>query len=183
VRLKARESYGALLERGQTAVLAKLRANGSGESAERWEEVRTWLTKAPEMAALGELADVLAPLAGQKAKSPVRELAAFLGERSWSPDIRFVTLEVPERLNLRPAARALLKINHPASKREPAMSFEPFGSPTHDETGRLLRYRYKPTKTERIVYRPGQKLWATLEMADGRYLTWSESPSQRYLIL
>jgi hypothetical protein len=182
VRLKAAESYAALLDRGHAAVLNKLRVGGAlRETAKRWEGVRVYLESSPAMAALGELGEALTPLTGRKPKNPVRELAAFLGKTSWAVGPRTVTLAVPKRL--RPADGASFKVNHPDSGREPAMTFALSGAPTLDKGGRLHLYRYRRTGSESIAYRPGEKLWAYVEMSDGRYLTWSESPSQRDLIL
>ncbi len=182
VHRQALDLHAALLERGQAEVKRKLGARGA-ESADRWAAVRAWLQSSSDLAALGEVAEALAPLARLKAKNPVRELVTFLSVDAWVIEVRTVTLAIPDRLDLRPDPKALLKVNHPKSEREPALTFKLAGSMERDASGRVRLYRYRPVRSQRIVYRPGEKVGAYLKMADSQYLKWLTSPSRHYLVL
>jgi hypothetical protein len=108
-----------------------------------------------------------------------------LEKDAWVIGPRRVTLEVPIRSDLRPGAKAL-KINHPRSGEALELKREgdrAEGNREPDRGGRAWLYHYRPVAPRRIVYRPGDEVWAYLELADGRFLKWRTSPSARYLIL
>jgi hypothetical protein len=182
IRQEARRYYAALLEPGRAEVLRKLKQAGQGseETPERWEAVRRWLKEPLELNGWSELAAVLARLADPKAPDPVRALAEFLGQDRFGIEIRGASMEVPERLGVRPRADAAFKVYQPASGRQPALALEQSADPRRDPRRNVWVYTFRAAKRDRLVFRPGNKLWAELPLRDGRTLTWAEARSALY---
>jgi hypothetical protein len=127
------------------------------------------------------LASVLARLRDPDAEDPVSALASFLGKKAFTIQVRRVTLEVPEDLDVKPAPDAALSVYHPASAGEkPALTFEQSGAGRRDAERRLWVYAFRRTEGGRITYRPGDALWATLPLRDGRMFTWARNYSAVY---
>jgi hypothetical protein len=174
-----------LLEPGRAAVLTQLKQAGGGteETRTRWDSVRTWLLSPPELEGWRVLATVLARLDDPEASDPVTVLAEFLAKTSFSLEIRRLTLEIPEGLGVKPAAGAKLLIHHPASAGDkPALAFEPAsdGEGERDAPRRVWIYQFRSSQTQRLTYRPGDALWATLALRDDLQFTWVRAHSLMY---
>jgi hypothetical protein len=181
VRRAARDSYRALLEPGRAEVLRQLRLAGKGKE-ERWEGLRRWLRNPDELSDWRVLAVLLLRLAeaNPDAQDPVTTLSAFLARDSFTIEVRSATLEIPDRLGVRPRPGALLKVYHPASGREPALALEPRGAGERDAARAVTRYAFRRTEASRLTYRPWDRLWADLLLVRGRVFTWSDSRTARY---
>jgi hypothetical protein len=183
VRQAAGTNYDYLLPPARALVLRRLEQGGTGpeETPARWDAVREWLKDPEELASWRVLASALARLRDPEAEDPVSALASFLGKRTFTIDVRRLTLEVPEDLKARPAPDAALSVYHPASAGEkPALTFEPSGEGRRDAGRRLWVYAFGRTAGGRITYRPGDALWATLPLRDGRMFTWARNHSAVY---
>jgi hypothetical protein len=183
VRQAARTNYGYLLPPAQDEVLRQLRQGGSGdrETPGRWEAVRRWLKDPEELAAWRVLARVLVRLHDPDAPEddPVRALASFLGQERFTIEVNRLTLEVPERLKVRPAPDAVLAVHHGTGDR-PALALGLSGEGQRDVQRRVWLYTFRPVEGQRLVYRPGDRLWATLALQDGWMFTWARSRSAVY---
>ena len=185
VRRAALDQYQRLLKVGQAEVLARYRLAGKGseETPARWEAVRAWLKSPEELAAWRELALALLRLTSSTPEDPVAELATFLGTKQFPIELDSITLEVPDRSGIRPRPGTRLVILHPASMRQPALTFEDSGSEVLDEARGVVRFTFRRTGALRLDYRPGDILWAELPLAGGKEkLVWSVSRSRVYLI-
>ncbi len=182
----AGNQYQLLLAPGREEVLRQLRLAGRGtqETREKWEAVRAWLGKGPEeLASWRFLAGVLLRLQMRSPEEPVEALADFLGKKRFVLEPRTLTLELPDLSGLVPRADARLIVLHPASDRQPALAFEPSGEPQHDRTRRVRIYTYRLTVGDRVVFRPGDNLWAELPLRGGKErLVWSQARSSLYLV-
>jgi hypothetical protein len=183
VRQAARTNYEHLLEPARAAVLAQLQQAGGGkeETRARWESVRGWLRSPEELEGWRVLAGVLVRLNDPEATDPVTALAEFLAKPSFTLDLRRLTLEIPESLGVKPAADAALSIHHPASAGEkPALVFEPSGDGERDAQRRVWIYSFRAADSQRLTYRPGDSLWATLPLRDVHQFTWVRGHSLMY---
>lgn len=181
--------YEHLLEPAQAAVLKQLEQAGSGaeETRPRWDSVRTWLRDPKELHDWRVPAQVLIRLHDPtsrhtpEASDPISGLAEFLDRGSFSLSIRRLTLEIPERLERRPAADAVLSIYHSATTDDkPALVFELSGEPERDPQRRVRRYSFRVRDPQTLTYRPGDALWATLPLRDDWMLTWVRCRSLMY---
>jgi hypothetical protein len=185
VRQAARAYYGYLLEPGSEAVLRQLRdANGSAEDTPvRWAKVGDWLASGPEeLAAWRQLALVLARLNDANAIDPVAALATFLQKKSFTIQIRQLTLEVPFRSSdVQPLAGANLEVLYSGTPPEMVtVACVPAGEGERDDTRKVTIYRFRPGEPQRLTYRPGDTLSAKLPVRDGQELTWTRSRSTVY---
>jgi hypothetical protein len=185
VRQVARTNYEHLLEPGRAAVLSQLKQAGGGaeETRTRWDSVRNWLRSPQELEGWRVLATVLARLDDPEASDPVTELAEFLAKPSFTLDLRRLTLEIPESLGVKPASGAKLLVHHPASAGDkPALALEPAGDGEgeRDAPRRVWTYAFRLSDTQRLTYRPGDALWATLALRDDRQFTWVRAHSLMY---
>jgi hypothetical protein len=185
VRQAARANYEHLLEPGREAVLRQLRNAGDGDedSPARWAKVGDWLSRDPDqLAAWRSLALVLARLNDAAAADPVTALAAFLQKGSFSIEINQLALEIPFRLQaVKPLAGADLEIFHPAtSPQGPAIACVPAGEGERDLARRVTVYRFRPRDRQRLTYRPGEPLWASLQLRDDQTLTWTRGHSTAF---
>jgi hypothetical protein len=183
VRQAARTSYDYLLEPGRAEVLRQLRQGGSGdkETPARWAAVRDWLKDPQELDAWRVLALTLARLQTLDAVDPVTALASFLQKTSFPIEIRRLTLEVPDDLKVRLPDSAKLEVYHPASAGDkPALVLQNTGEGRRDAARRVWTYAFRPEDTQTIAYKPGDELWATLAVGDGRVFTWNRSHSRVY---
>jgi hypothetical protein len=183
VRQAARINYEHLLEPARAAVLNQLQQAGGGseETRARWEGVRTWLRDPKELDSWRILAGVLARLDDPEAGDPVSALADFLGKTSLILDLRRLTLEIPESLGVKPAADARLSLYHPASAGEkPALVFEQSGEGERVPERRVWTYSFRAVEGQRLTYRPGDSLWATLPLRDELMFTWVRGHSLMY---
>ncbi len=186
----ARTSYEHLLEPARAVVLQQLRRAGSGaeETRARWQGVRDWLRDPKELEDWRALARVLIRLqdpAGPHAPEtvdPVGALADFLERASFSITLRRLTLEIPDDVGRKPAADAALAIYHPASAGEdkPALTFKPSGEGERDARRRVRIYSFRLEESKTLPYRPGDALWATLQLQDEWTLTWVRCRSLMY---
>lgn len=180
VRQQAGTSYEYLLVPARAAVLRHLQeASGKGETAARWDEVRKWLQAPKELAAWRELATVLAHLHDKDAGDPVNELAGFLERPRFPIEFRRVTLVVPDDLSAQPAPNASFEVYHNTVEK-PALSFEPVGDGKRDARRRVWEYPFRLAEGQRIIFQPGDRLWATLRLRDDKRLTWALSRSGLY---
>jgi hypothetical protein len=181
----AGNQYASLLVPGRDEVLRQLRLAGRGttETVEKWEAVRAWLREPAELASWRFLAGVLLRLQHRSPEGPVEALADFLGKKRFVLEPRTLVLELPDLAGLAPRAEARLVVLHPASERQPALAFEPSGEPQHDKTRRVRSYTYRLIGGDRIVFRPGDNLWAELPLRGGKdRLVWSQARSSLYLV-
>jgi hypothetical protein len=143
--------------------------------------VRNWLRDPKELESWRVLAGVLARLDDSEAGDPVSALADFLGKASFTLDLRRLTLEVPESLGVKPAADARLSVFHPPSAGEkPALIFEQSGEGERDAQRRVWTYQFRPIEGQRLTYRPGDALWATLPLREDLMFTWVRGHSLMY---
>jgi hypothetical protein len=183
LRQAARRQYELLLRPARAVVLERLRKAGTGnqETSARWEAVAGWLKQPEELTAWRELTRIVLRLDVPSAPEPIEAIVAFLGKKQFTIEVRSFTLEVPELRSLLPRAEARLVILHPQSKRQPALAFEPSGEPARDMARRLRIYRFQLTEGQRLLYTPGDKLWAELPLRGGKErLVWSQSRSALY---
>jgi hypothetical protein len=179
----ARTNYEHLLEPARAAVLNQLQQAGGGseETKGRWEGVRAWLRDPKELESWRVLAAVLARLDDPQAGDPVNDLADFLNKTSFPLDLRRLTLEIPESLGVKPAPDAKLSIYHPASAGEkPALIFEQSGEGERDAQRRVWIYSFRSVEGQRLIYRPGDALWAALPLRDELMFTWVRGHSLMY---
>jgi hypothetical protein len=182
IRMEARRNYQALLLPGRQEVLRRLQEGGKGppEDPSRWDALRSWLKKPKELSGWSSLAAVLARLADPDALDPVEALASFLARDRFNLNIRTLTLEVPERVGVRPRSDAKLNLFHPASDRKPAVSFEIVGDPRRDARRQVWIYNYRATARQPLVYKPADKLWAEVVLPGERQFTWSQARTKTY---
>jgi GTPase SAR1 family protein len=181
-RKKARGYYEQLLEPARAAVLSQLQQAGGGpnETRSRWETVQKWLRAPRELEDWRVVAVVLARLDDPEASDPVTALAEFLERASFTLDIGRVTLEIPESLEIVPADKAALSIHHPASPGAKAvLKFEP-SKVERDAPHRVRTYSFRADEAQRLTYRPGDALWATLPLRDEQQFTWMRCRSSMY---
>jgi hypothetical protein len=185
VRQAARANYEHLLAPGRDAVLRQLRKEGDGDedSPARWAKVGDWLSHDPEeLASWRSLALVLARLNDATATDPVIALAAFLQKNSFPLEINQLTLEIPFRLQAaKPLAGADFEIFHPAtSPQGPAIVCVPAGEGERDVARKVTVYKFRPRDRQRLTYRPGEQLWASLQLRDDQTLTWTRGHSTAF---
>jgi hypothetical protein len=185
VRQAARSNYEYLLDPGRDAVLRRLRPSNSadGDAPSQWSQVGAWLAgNTPELSAFRALALVLARLNDLAAPDPVTALAAFLQKTSFPIEIREVTLEIPFRYpEIKPQAGADFGIFHPATVPEgPAIVCTPSGEAERDDARKMTVYKFQTRGRQRLTYKPGESMWATLPMRDDHSLTWTRNHSNVY---
>ncbi len=184
VRQVARTNYEYVLEPARAVVLEQLRQAGSGpdETPARWEAVRNWLQDPPELAAWRVLGVVLARLTDPDATDPVTALHAFLGKSSFTIAFSKLVVEIPDSLKVKPGASATFNLYHPASAGEdrPALVLEQSGDGERLAKDRAWAYSFRLVEGQRITYRPGDRLWATLPLRDDWMLTWARDRSSLY---
>jgi hypothetical protein len=177
-------NYDNLLEPARELVLSRLRKAGEGneETPARWHAVRDWLLGNPEeLSAWRELALVLLRLRDPFAPDPVTALATFLQQTTFSLEPKRITLELPDSQRGRVPSSAALSIYHPrTSSKGSALVFEQAGEPKRDADRRVTVYTFQLSKGDRIVYLPGDDLWATLPLRDNMQLTWARNRSTTY---
>jgi hypothetical protein len=181
VRQAARGYYENLLEPARAAVLSQLQQAGGGaqETPSRWDSVRKWLRSPRELEGWRSLAVVLARLNAPEASDPVAALAEFLDRTSFTLRIQGLTLEIPEGLEVQPAADTPLSIYHVTADK-PALVFKPSGDGERDARRRVWTYSFDAGNAERLIYRPGDALWATLPLRAKQQLTWVRCRSLTY---
>jgi hypothetical protein len=184
VRQAARANYEYLLAPAREAVKKRLAAGGAEEDTPaRWAEVGAWLGRGPqELAAWRALALVLARLNDPKAADPVTAMAEFLAKASFPIEIRQITIEVPFRYaDVKPQPAAAFSIYHPATVADgPALVLAPVSEPERDESRRIMTYTFRARERQRLTYRPGEALWATLPLREGQSLAWTQGHSNAY---
>jgi hypothetical protein len=183
VRQAARTNYEHLLEPARAVVLNQLQqaGGGSGETKSRWEGVRAWLREPKELESWRVLAGVLVRLDDPEAGDPVGALSDFLSKTTFALDVRRLTLELPESLDVKPTADAKFSIYHPSSSGDnPALVFEQFGEGERDPVRRVWTYSFRAVEGQRLTYRPGDALWASLPLRDDLMLTWVRGHSLMY---
>lgn len=185
VRQAAQTQYRSLLEPGRAEVLKQLRRAGRGtkESLAKWRGVYAWLRDEPrDLASWRFLAGVLLRLQETRVEGPVEALMDFLKRKEFDIAPTTLVLELPETSPLKPRAGARLAILHPSSGRQPALAFELQREPQVDRGRRLRLYTYRLTRGDKVVFHPGENLWAELPLSGGeRRLVWSQARSSLYL--
>jgi hypothetical protein len=184
VQQVARTNYENLLEPARAVVLRQLQQAGSGaeETPARWEAVRAWLKDPEELASWRVVAVVLARLVEPDRPDPVAALHSFLQKTSFSIAFNRLVLEVPDNLKVKPGAAATFNIYHPASAGEdrPVLVLEQSGEGEHQTKDRAWVYSFRLVEGQRITYRPGNRLWATLPLRDDWMFTWARDHSSLY---
>ena len=144
--------------------------------------MRDWLLGDPEeLAAWRSLAALLARLHDPYAPDPVTALAAFLQETTFSLDIKHITLELPDSLRRLAPTNVALSIYHPRTEaKEPVMVLEQVGEAKRDSDRHVTVYQLDLKKGKRVVYLPGDDLWAALPLRDNMQLTWALNRSTMY---
>src|SRR5262249_51555757 len=154
----------------RAAVLDRLQKTEGGdrETVKRWRELQSWLANPIELRSWRVLASVLNRLRGKGAEAldPVSELAAFLNRDRFELEMKRLTLEIPDRLRVRPIGS--LTIYHQAGDQKPrALPFDLIGEPQRDSSRRLTTYVYRPSDGRGLLtYQPGDELWAELPLRD-----------------
>jgi hypothetical protein len=176
--------YDNLLEPARALVLSQLRKAGEGdeETPARWGPVRDWLLRDPEeLSAWRELAAALLRLRDPHPVDPVTALAEFLKQTTFSLEPKRITLELPDSLRVRVPSSAALSIYHPrTSPKAPALVFEQTGEGKRDADRRVTTYTFELSKGARVVYLPGDELWAILPLRENMQLTWQRNRSTTY---
>jgi hypothetical protein len=183
IRKVAQTNYENLLEPARAVVLRQLQQAGGGaeETQQRWDAVRNWLKEPEELAAWRVLAVVLARLADPDAADPVSALHSFLQKTSFTISFSRVVVEVPESLKVKPAADAAFSVYHPSSAGDrPALVLEQSGEGERQAPGRVWVYSFRLVEGQRIVYKPGDRMWASLPLRDDWVLTWARDRSAMY---
>ena len=188
IKQAAETNYRQLLESGREAVLDRLQKTEGGdrETLKRWRELQSWLANPVELRAWRVLASVLNRLRGKSAEAldPVSELAAFLNRDRFELEMKRLTLEIPDRLRVRPVGPLTVYLQ--AGDQKPrALSFELIGEPQRDPSRRLTTYVYRPGDGRGLLtYQPGDELWAELPLRDADnqdwQFTWTGSRSGVY---
>ena len=174
LRRAADGSYRNLLRIGQEVVLRQLRAVASNgqETPQAWKEVGKWLANPDELRDWRELATFLARLREPKAEDPVKALATFLQQDTFKLEINRLSLHLPDDLRLRPVGK--LTIFHGSGEKgRPVLSFHVEGEESRDVRRRITSFPFVPDEAAALVYRPGDALWATLEVKDAGDATWT----------
>jgi hypothetical protein len=169
LRRAARGRYDNLIAAGREVVLRHLQqvSPDGRETYAGWRALLPWLSDPKDLQDWRVLARVLARLQDPDAPDPVSALAAFVGEKEFRLEMRQLTLEVPYRLHAEPAGS--LRIYHPPTTKDgPALEFEVLGDRRKDDERRVTTYTFRPVKGSRLTYRPGDELYATLELRDTR---------------
>jgi hypothetical protein len=183
VRQVAETNYRYVLEPARAVVLRQLQQAGSGpdETPARWDAVRAWLREPEELAAWRVVAGVLARLVEPDAADPVTALQSFLAKPTFTLSLSRVVVVVPDSLKVRPGASAAFNVNHPASGggRSP-LTLEQFGDRERRTAERAWAYAFRLPEEQRITYRPGDALWATLALNDDTMFTWARARSATY---
>ena len=179
----ARSQYDNLLLSGRGEVLRQLRIadSGSKETLERWQGIRKWLREPGELAEWRELALALLRLERPAPDDPVAALATFLAKGSFTLEARSVIVEIPKVRGIKPQPGQRFKVYHPASMRQPALGFSPSGEPQDGAGGRTRRYTFRLADGVRIIFKPGDTLWAELPLSATKdYLAWADARSRLY---
>jgi hypothetical protein len=182
VRKRAQTNYDNLLEPARDAVLKHLQQGGSGteETPARWNAVRDWLKDPGELASWRVLALTLLRLTEAEPQDPVTALASFLQKTSFPINIRSSVVEIPDALKAKPSSTGQLEVYHaPFSDEKPVLKFE-LEREDHDARRRVTSYTYRRVQGEAFTYRPGDDLWATLPLRDGKMFTWVRCHSAVY---
>lgn len=188
IRQAARGNYSNLLAPAREVVLRRLQAAGSGEeeAPTRWQEVQRWLQGGPEeLSDWRLLARVLRRLHEPDAlePDPVSELASFLTRDRFEIVLRRASLTLPTDLGVSPAGN--LSVVHESNGQSTTLTLEPLGEPQRDPQGRVRTYTLRAVDADRIVYRPGDVLYARVpvrrpEAAGDWWLTWAWARSSLY---
>jgi hypothetical protein len=183
IRKVAQTNYENLLEPGRAVVLRQLQQGGGGteETPQRWEAVRNWLKDPEELAAWRVLAVVLARLSEPDAADPVTALHSFLQKSSFTVSFSRIVVEIPESLKVKPAPDASFAVYHPSSAGDrPALVLEQVGEGERQAQNRVLVYSFRLVEGQKVVYKPGDRMWASLPLRDDWVLTWARSRSAMY---
>lgn len=178
-----------LLAAGQQAMLAKLQelAKDGRETPELWNKLRDWLKAPVELHAWRELARLVMRLSDPLAEDPVQLFYQFLNKGQYEVELQRLVLKVPDGLRVTPAGK--LAIYHgSAGDVKTTLNFKQQGEPLPDPEDKLTRYVFVPesgeTLTYRLLYRPGNTLWADLPLKaqdkQEQVFTWSLCRSQMY---
>ncbi len=179
---RARRDYERLLEPARALVRDKLGA-GDAETPERWRAVRDWLNDPKELAGWRGLAHVLARLADASAVDPVAALAAFLDKKSFTIDLESITVVIPDELDVKPRPGEPFTVYHAPAGGEarPALVFRPADDGARVDERPLHAYAFRAARPgQKLDYAPGDVLYATLPLRDGRTLRWDRSRSRLY---
>jgi hypothetical protein len=184
VRQVAGNQFRTLLKPGRREVLRQLGGRGTEETPAKWESVRRWLKSPDELASWRVLARVLQRLDDAPPDDPVEELAKFLGKDEFTIAPNVLELEVPEaRTTVIPAEGAKLVISHRSMGKPSSLKFEQSGEAERDQKRRVWIYKYRLTEGTRLTFKPGDKLWAELQLRGGKeLLMWVDSRSANYEI-
>jgi GTPase SAR1 family protein len=179
IRQAAHASYVVLLQPGREWVLRRLQHAGTGnqETMARWQEVQRWLLPGPE-----EFADwrILARLLKRldqldtAAPDPVTELVSFLERDRFEISLRRLSLKVPYDLGVRPLNG--LAVYHESGGQKKNVMLQPYGDALDDPQSRLKTYSYRAAEDGSLLYRPGDRLWASLPLRkEGESASWAFS--------
>jgi hypothetical protein len=109
-------------------------------------------------------------------------LASFLDKDTFSINISSINLIIPDALEVRPltgeAFRLVLTPASGGAKTERA--FNPSGEGTRVGERPYREYPFKVEPDGKLDYAPGDDLYATLALADGKALRWARSRSRLY---
>jgi hypothetical protein len=187
VEQAAKTSYEPLVEAGRAVVLAHLReASPAGpETPKTWQAIRPWLADPSELSAWRVLARLLVRLGFPErgGADPVADLSAFLGRASFELSLKGLTLEIPDKLLLRPDGELTVFQVGSVSKKEIALPFTVADKKREPQRG-VTVYTLRPKDGATLTYRPGGDLNAELPVRDanerGLKLTWASGRSQVY---
>ncbi|HVS37625.1 MAG TPA: GTPase domain-containing protein [Gemmataceae bacterium] len=200
VRRTAKDIYDEVLEPARAEALQQLQQAPSGDPARpnaetpaRWRLVRDWLKAPKELedpeqptkpAGWRGLALCLARLADPNAPDPVTELADFLAKDSFTIQMSSLTLVLgKDSAAIEPAHGKPLQLYFAPKDSADAptvLSFPPSGAAGVNGMGEL-EYRFEAAEPDRkLVYSPGDFMYAELPLSDGRTLRWDQPRSRLY---
>jgi hypothetical protein len=190
LRQAARTNYDLILEPAREEVLRQLQRAGKDttETRARWNGVLKWLEDPKELASWRELARVMVRLIDPKRTEadPVKDLAAFLKRDAFDLDLRQLTLEIPDRLDMLPTDDLTLYLEVPGDDKAKKYRFEIKKNKERDAQRGVTQYLLEAANQQVIVYHVGDTFWAALPLreVDKRdqewSLTWARGHSELY---
>src|SRR5262249_15156647 len=97
-------------------------------------------------------------------------LDVFVAQERFDLDLRRLTLEIPDDLNVRPVGPLSLALRTGGERQ--VLEFEPAGDGRRDARRRVTTYTFRPTGADRLTYRRGDRVWAELPLKDAANEEW-----------
>lgn len=110
-------------------------------------------------------------------------MAAFLDKKSFTIDLESITVVIPDELDVKPRPGEPFTVYHAPAGGEarPALVFRPADDGARVDERPLHAYAFRAARPgQKLDYAPGDVLYATLPLRDGRTLRWDRSRSRLY---